>query len=332
MYRTRRIVGIAVTIVALVVLAAASLLIGSNPIPATTVWEVLLHPDSSIASQVVHGQRIPRAVLLLLVGCALGVAGALMQSLTRNPLADPGVLGVNAGAAIAVVAAVAVFGLSSIWFYLWFAFLGAACAAGVVSLLGGIGSRNAQPARLALAGVAVSMAVTSLVQLIILSNQQAFNEFRFWAAGSFEGRGFNVITAVSAFIVLGLLLAFVHAPGLNALALGDDAGRSLGVRVGRVRAAVMVAVTLLAGSATAAVGPIAFIGLGVPYAARAICGPDQRWVLPVAALAAPVFLFCADILARIVVAPAEIQTGIVSAILGGPVFVAIVRRRRIESL
>lgn len=199
-------------------------------------------------------------------------------------------------------------------------------------LLGGVGRRGASPVRLALAGVAISMAITSLVQTVILADQNAFNEFRFWAAGSAEGRGYTVLWAVVGFIVAGLLLAFVLTPALNALALGEESGRALGVSVVRVRTLVVVAVTLLAGSATAAIGPIMFIGLGVPYLARAICGADLRWVIPCAALAAPVVLLVADVVARVVVAPQEIQVGIISAILGGPVFVAIVRRRRLEAL
>lgn len=332
MYRTRRTVGLVLIVVVLAVLLAMSLMIGSNPIPFSLAWDLLWHPDGGLESGVIHEQRIPRTVLVVIVGVALGVAGALMQALTRNPLADPGILGVNAGASIAVVTGVAVFGLTSIWFYLWFAFAGAAIAALAVYILGGSGSGSATPARLALAGVAISMAVSSLVQLVILSNQNAFNEFRFWAAGSLEFRGYPVIEAVVGFVLVGLFVAFASAPGLNALALGDEAGRALGVRVGRVRGMVMVAVTLLAGAATAAVGPIMFIGLGVPYLARAVCGPDQRWVLPVSAIAAPAVLLLADVLARVVVSPQEIQTGIVTAILGGPIFIAILRRRKVEAL
>ena len=228
--------------------------------------------------------------------------------------------------------AVAFFGIASIWFYLWFAFAGAAAASVAVYLLGGTGRQTATPVRLALAGVAISMAISALVQTVILSNQHAFNEFRFWAAGSVEGRGYPVLAAIAGFVVAGVLVALATAPALNALALGEETGRALGVRVARTRALVMIAVTLLAGAATAAAGPIVFIGLGVPYLARAICGPDQRWVLPYSLLAAPAVLLVADVLARVVIAPQEVQVGIMAAILGGPVFIAIVRRPRIEAL
>lgn len=316
----------------LTVTAALSIAIGSNQIPLLRTVELLFVPDSSFESTVVHDQRIPRTLLVIAVAAALGVAGAVIQSLTRNPLADPGILGVNAGASLAVVLAVAVFGIASIWFYLWFAFIGAALAAVVVYLLGSAGGSAATPVRLALAGVAIGMAIFSLVQTVLLTNQQAFNEFRFWAAGSAEGRGYPVLFAVLGFIIAGLILAFAIAPALNAMALGDEAGKALGVNVTRTRAITMIAVTLLAGAATAAVGPISFIGLGVPYVARALCGSDQRWVLPAAALLAPTMLLGADIIGRVVATPSEVQAGIVAAIIGGPVFVVIARKKRIESL
>ena len=319
-----------VVLLALVLLA--SLAVGSNPIPFGDVWRHLVSPDGSLESLVIAEQRVPRSLLVMVVGAALGVAGALMQSLTRNPLADPGILGINAGASLAVVLVVAAFGISSIWFYLWFVFAGAATAAVLVYLLGATGSITATPVRLALAGVAITMAVSSIVQTVILSNQNAFNEFRLWAAGSAEGRGYPVLWAVLGFVVLGLMIAFALAPSLNALALGEDTGKALGVRVVRTRALVMVAVTLLAGASTAAVGPIAFVGLGVPYLARALCGPDQRWVLPYSAVMAPALLLAADVLGRVIIAPQEVQVGIISAILGGPVFIVITRRRRIEAL
>lgn len=316
----------------LVIVLLVSLAVGSNPIPLGDVWRFLTEPDGSFESIVIAEQRVPRSLLVLVVGAALGVSGALMQSLTRNPLADPGILGINAGASLAVVLSVAFFGIASIWFYLWFAFAGAALAAVLVYVLGATGGSVATPVRLALAGVAITMAISSLVQTVILSNQNAFNEFRLWAAGSAEGRGYPILWAVLGFVVVGLLLAFALAPSLNALALGEDTGKALGVRVARTRALVMIAVTLLAGAATAAVGPITFVGLGVPYLARAICGPDQRWVLPYSAVMAPTLLLSADVLGRVIIAPQEVQVGIIAAILGGPAFVAIARRRRIEAL
>ncbi|QAU53142.1 FecCD family ABC transporter permease [Corynebacterium pelargi] len=332
---------VAVLVLVLLVLLSMglSMAIGSNLIPFRTVWQSLWHPDGSFESVVVTQQRWPRTLLLIAVGAALGTAGALMQALTRNPLADPGILGVNAGASLAVVAAVAVFGISTISFYVWFSFIGAALAAVAVYIIGstttasiGTAGGPPNPSRLALAGVAVSMAIQAIVQVIILTNQQAFNEFRFWAAGSAQGRGFSVFLTVIGFILLGLVLAFLITPALNAMALGDAASTALGVRLGLVRAVVMCSVTLLAGAATAAIGPIMFVGLAVPYVARTIAGADWRWIVALSALGAPSFLLLADVLARVVVMPNEIEVGLMSAIIGGPIFVALVRRSKVSAI
>ena len=322
----------AVILALVVIISVGSLLIGANRIPLETGLHLLFRADESFESIVIHQQRLPRTVLLIVIGAALAVAGALMQSMTRNPLADPGILGINAGASLAVVLAVVVFGVTSIWFYLWFAFGGAAAAAVVVYVLGGIGRADSSPARLALAGVAISMAISALVQTIILANQAAFNEFRLWAAGSAEGRGWDVIGAIAPFVVVGVLLACALGPALNALALGIDSARALGVRVNLVRTLTIVSITLLAGAATAAVGPIMFVGLAVPFLVRAGFGADQRLVIPICALAGPVMMLLSDTLARVAGGTAEVQVGIMTAILGGPFFIGIVRRRKLEAL
>lgn len=310
---------------------AASLLLGSNTIAAADVWASLVGRGEQSVNIVVLDQRLPRTVVVICVGAALGVAGALMQALTRNPLADPGILGINAGSSLAVVLAVVIGGALGITTYIWWAFLGAILASIGVYILGGVGRQYVTPARLTLAGVAFSMAISAFVQTLLLSNQQAFNEFRYWATGSVEGRGWDVAATISGFILVGIILAFLAAPALNALALGDDTGLALGVKIARTRTIVMVAVTLLCGAATAAVGPIMFVGLAVPYLARAIGGVDQRKVIPLCLLAAPTFLLCADVLARIIVAPLEIQTGIMSALVGAPIFIAVVRSYNLET-
>lgn len=308
------------------------LVVGSNPIPIDRAWEVLWHPDGSVESGVVHDQRLPRTVLAAAVGAALGLAGALMQSLTRNPLADPGILGINAGAALAVILAVAVAGVAGLWFYLWFAFAGAVAAAVAVYLLAGTGHQSATPTRLALAGVAVSAALTAIAQTVILADQVAFNEFRFWVVGTVEGRGWAVLEVVAPFLVVGGVVALVLGPALNALALGDETAQGLGVRLVRTRSLAMLAVTLLCGAATAAVGPIGFVGLAVPLVARALVGQDQRWIAVLCLVLGPVWLILADVLARVVIAPEEIGVGVIASILGGPIFVAFVRRRRVPTL
>ncbi|MDR1088175.1 MAG: iron chelate uptake ABC transporter family permease subunit [Coriobacteriales bacterium] len=309
-----------------------SLSFGSKDIALDTTWALLLAPDGSTESTVLHELRLPRTLMGLVVGAALGVAGALMQSLTRNPLADPGILGINAGASLAVVLSVALIGMSSIFFYLWFAFVGAAVASLAVYLLGAAGKQSATPTRLALAGVAISAALSALTEAVVLSNQAVFNEFRLWVSGSLEGRSFDIILTVAPFIVLGLLLALALAPSLNALALGVEKGRSLGVRVRRTQVLTMVAVTLLCGSATAAIGPVAFVGLAVPFLARGLVGSDQRWVLALSVLLGATWLLGADVIARTIVRPEEVQVGIVAALIGAPFFVALVRRRKIPAL
>lgn len=318
------------TLAALVGTVAVSLFLGSNHLGPGELWAVMGQPDDSVASTVLHEQRMPRALLAVLVGAALGVAGALMQSMTRNPLADPGVLGINAGAGFAVVASVAVLGYTGIDSYVWFAFLGAAVATTVVYVLGSTG-RAATPVRLALAGVAISAALTSLTQGVILADQVSFNEFRVWVTGSLQSRGLDHSLAVLPFIAVGIALALVLAPALNALALGTETGAALGVRVRRTRMLTMTAVVLLAGAGTAAVGPISFVGLAVPFAVRALVGSDQRKVLLLSAVLGPVWLLASDVLARLAL-PEEAPAGVVAALLGAPVFIAVVRRPRVAAL
>jgi iron complex transport system permease protein len=325
----------AVLVGALCVLAVAVLLslsLGSKDIGLAQTWALLLSPDGSSESTVLHELRVPRTILGVVVGAALGVAGGLMQSLTRNPLADPGILGVNAGASVAVVLVVALTGVSGLGFYLWFAFAGAALASTAVYLLGTTHHQVATPTRLALAGVAISAALQALTQTIILADQTAYNEFRFWVSGSLEGRLYPVLWTVLPFVAVGLLAALLLAPALNALALGTETGKALGVRVQRTRVGTMAAITLLCGAATAAVGPIGFVGLAVPFAARALVGSDQRWVTICSAILGPAWLLGADVIARVVVRPEEAPVGVIAALIGAPVFVAIVRRRKIAAL
>lgn len=316
------------------VLAAAvlSIAIGSHPLSPARVWEVLWNPDDTQATVAVHELRLPRTIVGIVTGAALGLAGALMQTLTRNPLADPGVLGVNAGAALAVVATSAVTGVTAVGFSVWAALIGAFLAVGAVHVLGDTGSTGGSPARIALAGVAITAALSAIVQTVILADQEVFNEFRFWAAGSLDGRALTTTGTILPFVVVGIAIAAALAPRLNALALGDETGRSLGLDVRRTRLMTVIAIALLCAAATAAVGPIAFVGLGVPHVARALCGSDQRWVLPCSLLLGSAFLLGADVLGRVLGGTSEVQAGIITAILGGPVFVAVVRRRRIEAL
>lgn len=319
-----------------VVLAGVCLLsiaYGSRSIPLPVVVDALLHPDATSTDVlVVRGLRLPRTAVGLVVGAALGLAGAVMQGVARNPLADPGILGVNAGAAFAVVVAISVLGVTSPLGYVWFALAGAAVASVAVYAVASTGREGATPVKLSLAGAALSAMLLSLVTAVLLTDQSAFDSFRFWQVGSLAGRGFDVLLPVLPFVAVGGVLALALGPALNTLSLGDDVARGLGQRTGASRAAAALAVVLLCGGATALAGPVAFVGLAVPHLARAITGPDYRWVLPWSALLAPVLLLGADVLGRVVARPGEVQVGVVTAVIGGPVFVALVRRRRTAEL
>jgi iron complex transport system permease protein len=326
--RRRRLFWLLVSIAALVLACAASLAIGSARLPLGTVWAALTAPDGSLDHLTVTDLRLPRTVLAVLVGSALGLAGALIQALTRNPLADPGILGVNAGAGFAIVLGVALFGVTRIDQYLWLGFAGAVVAAVVVYLIAARAPGGASPIRLTLVGVAFSAVLSGASSTLALIDPQTFDRMRYWGAGSIADRPDGTITAILPFIAAGLALGVACARPLNALALGEDMARAVGAKTNAARGVGMVAITLLCGAATAAAGPIGFIGLMVPHAVRPLTGPDQRWVLPFSLVLAPVLLLVADVLGRLVVWPAEIQVGVVTALIGGPVLIALVRRTK----
>jgi iron complex transport system permease protein len=326
----RRAAGLVVSAGVLLVVTVASIVLGARSIPLDQVWHGLFHYTGTDTDVVIRDLRVPRTVLGLLCGAALGVAGAVMQALTRNPLADPGLLGVNAGAAAGVVSAISFLGATGPGEYVWFAFAGAAAVAVLVYAIGG--SRSATPVRLALAGTAVTAALYGYVRAVTVLDTEALDEIRFWDVGSLAAANPDVIRQVSPFLVAGLLLAFTLGRPLNAIALGDDTARALGANLNRTRLLAMVTVTLLCGAATAACGPIVFVGLLVPHMVRAITGPDMRWTLPYAAVLAPVLMVGADVIGRLVTRPSELQVGIVTTLIGGPVFVYLVRRRRMAQL
>jgi iron complex transport system permease protein len=316
----------------LVVVVLCSIAFGSKSISLGTVWQALVEADGSNDHLIVRSLRVPRTLLGLGVGAALGLAGALMQGVTRNPLADPGILGVDAGAALAVVIAIYTFDVSSLSQYVWFAFVGAGLASVIVYLLGSLGRGGATPVKLALAGAALSALLTSLTSTVLLLDVKTLDQFRFWVVGSLAGRDSEIIRQVAPFLVVGVVLALLSARSLNTLALGDDVARSLGQRVHLARGLSALAIVVLCGSATAAAGPVAFIGLTVPHVARAICGPDYRWILPWSLVLAPTLLLGADVLGRVIARPGEVQVGILTAFLGAPFFIALVRRRKLADL
>ncbi|ROO85546.1 iron complex transport system permease protein [Actinocorallia herbida] len=320
--------GLLVLVAALVAACVLSLAVGANALPFRTVWQALTHYDPANPHHlIVVEKRLPRTLVGITVGLGLAVAGVVMQGLTRNPLADPGLLGVNAGASLFVVLALGVFGVQGSG-YLWFAFLGAAVVTVVVyGVASAAGRGGATPVTMVLAGAAVTAALTSLVTGILLTDRAALDEMRFWQVGALSARDFTIFWQTLPGIAAGLVLAFAVSRGLNGLAMGEEVARGLGQKVGLVRAFAAISVVLLCGSATAAAGPISFVGLMVAHFAVRMAGPDHRWSIPYAALAGPTLLIGCDVLGRVVVRPGELQVGVVVAAVGAPLLVALIRMR-----
>ncbi|GAA4963476.1 iron ABC transporter permease [Nonomuraea thailandensis] len=317
--------------VVLALVGAASLAVGARALSPGEVWYGLF--GTPVADQrlseitlILRTVRVPRTVLAIVAGAALGVGGALIQGFTRNPIADTGLLGVNSGASFAVVTVILLFGISNPFQYVWFAFLGAAAAGVVVFGLASLGRGAGSPLTLALTGQGITVFLAAMTTAIALSDQASLNALRFWNAGSVAGVGFEVIWPVTAFIAAGLVLALTTLPAVNLLNLGDDVARGLGVNTRLSRTAGIVAITVLAGAATAACGPIAFLGLMVAHVARYLTGPDYRWLVPYAGLLGAVVLLACDIVGRVVTRPGELQAGVVVALAGAPFFAALVWR------
>jgi iron complex transport system permease protein len=319
---TARLAGLLIALAVLAVVLVLSIGFGARFLSPGEVWAGLVDPGSPYY-RIVHEMRLPRTLLGLLVGLALGLAGAIMQALTRNPLADPGLLGINAGASAAVASASAFLGIAGFSGYVWFALLGAAIVTALVYAVGG--GRSATPARLALAGAALNATLYSYVSAVLLAHTDSIQAMRFWQVGSLASADFDTVRRVLPFIAAGVLIALASARPLNALTLGDDAARALGARPAVIRTMVIVAVTLLCGAATAACGPIVFVGLLIPHLVRPITGPDLRWMLPYTVVLSPVLLVGADVIGRVVGSPGELQVGVVTAVLGGPLFLYLVR-------
>ena len=319
-------------LVLLALISVASLFIGSGMFSPEVVWRALTEGGSDTTSVLITDFRVPRLLLGLAVGAALGLAGAVMQAVTRNPLADPGILGVNSGAYFAVVAAVAVAGVADLSNYVWWSFLGAGAAAVVVYLIGSrSGGGGATPVRLVLAGVALSATLQGITYTITIRNPDIFDKIRFWQAGSLQNRQIDTLLGILPFFVVGVVLALAVSRSLNVVALGDDLATSLGARILRTRLISFAAITLLCGAATAAAGPIGFLGLMAPYIARAIVGPDMRWVLPMTLVFAPIIFVTADVVGRIAV-PGEMPVGLVTAFVGAPILIVLIRRSKVQSL
>jgi len=326
-----RVTWIVVALLALVLVGAASVAFGVRAVGWSDIVNGISGSSSTIAEAAVE-KRVPRTVVAMLVGASLGVAGAVMQGVTRNPLADPGILGVSSGAALAVVVGMAFFGLSSAGSVIWVAIAGAAGAAALVYTIGSLGRGGATPLKLALAGAASSAAFGSLISAVLLPRVDALTDFRFWQIGGVGGASFDRIGQVLPFLLVGAVVCAVMAHGLDSLALGDDVAAGLGEHVARTRLVAAGGAILLCGAATAAAGPIGFVGLAVPHLCRLLVGTGHRWLLPASAIGGAALLTAADVVGRVVAPPTEIDVGIVTAILGAPVFIWIVRRQKVRAL
>jgi iron complex transport system permease protein len=327
----RRLVGLVVALVVLVVLLVLSVMIGSTAIAPSVVWDALVGSSVGIDQFAIRDYRLPRTIVGLVVGVALGLSGALIQALTRNPLADPGILGVHAGASFAVTVAVGLLGVRAVHGYLWFAFAGALI---VTLMVLGLGStrQGSSPVVMVLAGVCVGAVLGGAREALQLTDPAAFDAMRGWNAGSTAGRSLEVVWPILPFLAVALVLAVAVSGSLNAMALGDEMAVAQGVRLARTRALAIIALTLLAGGATAVAGPIGFVGLMVPHVARWIVGPHQRWIFAYSAVLGPGLLLASDILGRLVIRPGEIPVGVVTAFVGAPVLIVLARRKKASGL
>jgi iron complex transport system permease protein len=322
---------LAVSVAALLAAATLSICIGGQPSSLPDVWHAVFTPNGNVMDVTIRELRWPRTVMAVLTGICLGLAGTLVQGHTRNPVADPGLLGINQGAALAIVAATALAGELATLPQALLAFAGALAASILVFMIGSAARHGATPVTLVLAGAAVTALCSGLVAGIVLLNDQALDTLRFWQVGSLAGRS-DVMAVTWPFIGAGVVLALLNIRPLNALALGADTAVSLGISVFRARATGIAAITLLAGSAVTMAGPIAFAGLLVPHITRAMTGPDYRWLVPVSALTGATILLLADTAGRVISRPGELSVGVVLAVVGAPFFVHLARRRRLAIL
>jgi iron-siderophore transport system permease protein len=328
---TARVAWFGVALATLVLAAVASVAFGSRVVTAHEIVAAFTGAEEGIAQAAVLG-RIPRTILAMLVGATLGLAGAVMQGVTRNPLADPQILGITSGSALFVVIGIAFFDLATPFAYIWVAIAGAAVSATFVYTIGAQGRGGPTPLKLALAGAATTAAFSALISAILLPRIDVMDDFRFWQIGGVGAASYSTIGLIVPFLVVGALICLGCARGLNSLALGDDVAAGLGERVVRTRMLAAVGSFILCGAATAVAGPIAFVGLVVPHICRLVIGTDHRWLLPYAAVVGAILLTAADVIGRVVARPSEVDVGIVTALVGAPFFIALVRRQRVRSL
>jgi iron complex transport system permease protein len=315
-----------------VVAVIGSLLIGSKPVDPVTAGRALFHPDAGSSESVLMANRLSRTVIGIVIGAVLAAAGAAMQGVTRNPLGDPAILGINSGATCLVVVGIATVGASGAGTYAVWAVIGAALAAVLVYSIASIGRSGATPVKLALVGAAFSAGAMSITNAMILQGQDTLDEFRHWQIGSLSRSTYGDLLSVLPLVVIGVVLTVGLASSINNFALGDDMAQSLGEKIALKRFVIFVGITLLCGAAVALAGPIAFLGLMIPHALRAVLGPDYRWIMPLSLGAGPVILLWADVVGRVLLPPTEIEVGVTMAIVGVPIFIYLIRTRKAVNL
>lgn len=321
-----------IAIILLIVSIVSSLMLGARVVSYQELMDGLFYTNQDSYGANVVRKRISRTVFSLCCGVALGIAGVLMQAVTRNPLSDPSILGVNTGATLFVVIGITLFNITTAGEYIWLALIGASITAVFVFGIGSMGRGGATPIKLLLAGAATSAALSSLVTAIIIPSAYAQDQFRFWQVGSVGSGNWDSIKIFLPFLIVGLLIAFISAPALNALALGDDVATSLGVRPGILRAFAIIAGVVLCGAATALAGPIGFIGLLATHAMRFVIGPDLRFLIPMSALAGAIILTFSDVVGRLIASPGELEVGILTAFIGAPILIILAKKSKVRSL
>lgn len=318
--------GLIIGVLFIAALIWSSIVLGLTKVSAQMVFDTIYHFDGSNEHIIIQDTRIPRAFIAASVGASLAIAGAVMQGLTRNPLASPGILGINAGASFFVVFGISFLGMSSLTAFAWLAFLGAAVASVVVYVFGSMGSEGLTPIKITLAGAAIAAMFSSMTQGMLTLDERALDQVLFWLAGSIQGRDLDILLSVLPYLAAGWLISLAFGKQMNVLAMGEDLAKGLGQKTLLVKVAGGVIVVLLAGGSVAVAGPIGFVGIIIPHFARWLVGIDYRWVIPYSALLGAVLLLAADIGARYILMPAEVPVGVMTAIVGAPFFVYIARR------
>lgn len=320
--------GVAALVCVLVATFLIHIAIGAKPLPLGTVIEALTSFDEKVFDHVIIvNLRLPRATIAVVVGASLSLAGALMQGVTRNPLADPGLLGLTTGAAFAVVIASTVYGVTALALIPWIAMAGALGAAVLVYVIARLVPGGASPLGMTLAGAAVSAFLGAIISVVHLLDQDTFENLRVWLTGSLAGRDIELLLYVGPFMLAGLVAGVLLASRVTLLAMGDEVAQGLGVRTGPLKVQLLAIVVVLTSCSVTLAGPLGFIGLVIPHVVRLYVGSDYRWIVPYAALAGAIYLVSVDIVARIAIPPREISTGIITAMIGAPLFIHLVRRR-----